>query len=147
MGKDLCGNKSSCSFFVTTTPILNSNFQVVSSSAPKLENGNYTNQITENISEIRNPKSEIRNLSSRVFPNPANSSATIEFTNQNSATHLSVDVFGMSGEIIARLFNADVAPNELNTVKLNAESLPNGVYFYRISGGDEIVNGRIVILK
>ena len=135
VGTDMCGNKSSCSFMVRTTPLPG----VPILSAP-------VTGVSVKPS-IANKISSLSNIQARVFPNPVKSSTTIEFSNQGEAAHLILEVFNTNGERVARLFDGEAATNELYNVKLDAANLSNGVYFYRITGGTDILNGRLILLK
>ena len=134
VGTDMCGNQSSCSFMVRTSPL--PGIPILSASASSVP-----------ISTINHKISGASDIKARVFPNPVVSSAIIEFSNHGAAAHLILEVFNTNGEKVLRLFDGEAATDELYNVTLDAANLANGVYFYRITGGMDIMNGRIVLLK
>lgn len=64
------------------------------------------------------------------YPNPFNPSTTISYTLQE-ATHVSLTVYDRLGREVQALVN-DNKSSGTHTVEFNADSLPSGIYFYRI---------------
>lgn len=73
---------------------------------------------------------------SQNYPNPFNPSTIITFSIK-SDSHVTLELYSVSGQKIATLINENRAANtydfELNMSKYN---LPSGIYFYRLSGTD-----------
>ncbi|MBL0031564.1 MAG: hypothetical protein IPP27_05040 [Bacteroidetes bacterium] len=47
--------------------------------------------------------------------------------------------------MVKRLFNSDATTNATNRVVWNVGEIREGIYFYRISNGDNSANGTLVI--
>jgi len=79
------------------------------------------------------------------YPNPFNPVTTIKFTIPQSGLTV-LKVYNILGEEIAELVN-----EKLNTgsyeVKLDANSLPSGVYFYRLVSGRFTEEKKMVLIK
>ncbi|MEO8151253.1 MAG: T9SS type A sorting domain-containing protein, partial [Bacteroidia bacterium] len=87
------------------------------------------------------------NIEAKAFPNPFHSSTTIEFKNNKSDAHLTVEIFNMTGEKISVLFDGELSAGEVHQVKFDAANLGDGVYFYRITSGEAVLNGRVVLIR
>ncbi|MEO8148244.1 MAG: T9SS type A sorting domain-containing protein, partial [Bacteroidia bacterium] len=87
------------------------------------------------------------NIEAKAFPNPFHSSTTIEFKNNNNDAHITVEIFNITGEKIAVLFDGDMSAGEVREVKFDAANLGDGVYFYRITSGEAVLNGRVVLIR
>ncbi|MEO8771513.1 MAG: ice-binding family protein [Ferruginibacter sp.] len=87
------------------------------------------------------------NMDVRTFPNPFVNTVTIEILGHRDFAHVTVEIFNINGKKVAILFNGQVEANKPSQLKFNAEGLPGGIYLYRIRNGEEILNGKIVLLK
>ncbi len=65
------------------------------------------------------------------YPNPFNPSTTISFQIKN-ASYVKLNVFNMLGEKVAEPVNANLNSGRYDVV-FNAEDLPSGMYFYKLS--------------
>ncbi|MEP7195946.1 MAG: T9SS type A sorting domain-containing protein [Saprospiraceae bacterium] len=89
----------------------------------------------------------VGNLEAQVYPNPFASIATIEFLSHLDFEPITVEAFNMNGKRVALLFSGQPLANELQKVKFDATNLLEGVYLYRITSGEAIINGRIIHIK
>ena len=64
------------------------------------------------------------------YPNPFNPATTISYTLQE-ATHVSLIVYDRLGREVQALVNENKSSGT-HTVEFNADSMPSGIYFYRI---------------
>ncbi|MEO8148570.1 MAG: T9SS type A sorting domain-containing protein, partial [Bacteroidia bacterium] len=87
------------------------------------------------------------NIEAKAYPNPFHSATTIELKNNNNDAHLTVEIFNITGEKIAVLFDGDMSAGEVHQVKFDAANLGDGVYFYRITSGEAVLNGRVVLIR
>ena len=78
----------------------------------------------------------------KVYPNPSTGPVTFEFRINENAK-VSLDVFGLSGKRIARIFDADVESDVTQTVHFD-ESLPSGVYVYVLKWNDQVITGKLI---
>jgi hypothetical protein len=79
------------------------------------------------------------------FPNPFNSSTTMEFSLDKPGS-VTLTVYDILGREIKTLFNADKTAGK-HRILFDASSLPSGVYFYRLRAGDAVETKRMVLLK
>ena len=83
----------------------------------------------------------------KAYPNPFSSTAIIEFQNIRSNSYVMVEVFNVSGEKVATLFDGNAEKSVSYKAELNAGNLPPGVYVYRIRNSDEIITGKLLLIK
>jgi hypothetical protein len=82
-----------------------------------------------------------------AFPNPFSSETRITFSAPNNGNTI-VDVYSLSGEKIASIFNEDTRAGQEYSCKLSGEQLASGVYLYKIVSADRAAyTGRIVLVK
>jgi len=78
----------------------------------------------------------------KVYPNPSTGPVTFEFRiNENAKATL--DIFGVTGKRIARIFDADVESDVIQTVNFD-ESLPSGIYVYVLKWNDQVITGKLI---
>lgn len=79
------------------------------------------------------------------YPNPFNPSTYISYGVPYDV-HVRLSVYNLLGEEVARLVNV-VTPAGTYRVRFNAESLPGGVYYYRLSAGDVSLVRKLLLVK
>jgi len=79
------------------------------------------------------------------YPNPFNPSTSLEF-GISELGFVSLKVFDMLGKEVALLVNEKLSPGKYQ-VKFDGSSLPSGVYFYRLTAGENIETKRMMLLK
>jgi hypothetical protein len=84
-------------------------------------------------------------LVSRVYPNPFNSSATIEYS-LPEAGHIKIDIYDLLGRQVQTLVD-DYKQAGVHTVTFDASHLSSGIYFYRLQAGDRVETKRMVLLR
>ncbi|HEU4334501.1 MAG TPA: FlgD immunoglobulin-like domain containing protein [Candidatus Eisenbacteria bacterium] len=90
-------------------------------------------------------------LSASVSPNPLNPGGLLSFRT-SSAGSVSAAMFDLNGRLVRTLLDGAALPAGTHTVAIdgrdrNGATLPSGVYFYRVTSGDEVVRGKVSILK
>ncbi|MCA1807398.1 MAG: T9SS type A sorting domain-containing protein, partial [Actinobacteria bacterium] len=81
-----------------------------------------------------------------VYPNPFTTQATIEFSlTENS--DVTLEIYNLVGERVAVIYNGQVNAFESHKHTFNAESLPNGIYIYRLTAGEKVFHDRIVLTR
>jgi hypothetical protein len=81
-----------------------------------------------------------------VYPNPATDNAT--FTFKSTATAKSkLEIFDLAGAKVAEVFNGKVDAGMEYKVDVNVNNFATGVYMFRLTTGDQIEMGRLVINK
>jgi hypothetical protein len=79
------------------------------------------------------------------YPNPFNPVTTISYY-MKIKSHVTLEIFNIIGERVARLVNDDV-PSGFHKVTWNASNLPSGVYICSLNTGTEVLNQKLVLLK
>ena len=79
------------------------------------------------------------------FPNPFNSSSTIEFSIPEQ-TNVIIKLFDLLGKEVTTLVNEEKTAG-IYKVEFNESNLPTGVYFYRIEAGRFSGTKKLIILK
>ena len=82
---------------------------------------------------------------SQNYPNPFNPSTQISYQ-VPSSSRVSLKVFDVLGREVATLVN-EVKPAGTYTATFNANSIPSGVYFYRLQSGSFTETKRLVLIK
>ena len=88
-----------------------------------------------------------KNIATNVYPNPTSSIAHFNFLRNNGRAHTVIEVYTISGQKIATLFDGEAEQDILYNVDLNTENLSEGTYLYRIMSDDEVINGKLVLIK
>jgi hypothetical protein len=84
-----------------------------------------------------------KNLRISIYPNPV--SSTSEFRYQISdIRNVKLSVYDAFGRLIETLVDEVQQPGEYTYI-WNAEDLPLGIYIYRLTAGDEVASGKIVV--
>ena len=52
-----------------------------------------------------------------------------------------------SGNKVATLFDSDIEQGALYKAVFNADKLAEGIYVYRVISGDNVVNGKLILIK
>jgi hypothetical protein len=82
-----------------------------------------------------------------AYPNPFTSNATIEFQNTEANSHLVIELYSSTGNKIALLFDNDVEQGITYKAEVNAGNLAEGIYIYRITNGDLVINRKLILMK
>lgn len=79
------------------------------------------------------------------FPNPFNSHTNIKYSLEKSG-EVVLEIIDSSGRFIKTLINEKQTPG-VYSIKFNAESLPSGVYFYRLRFGKTGLIKKMILLR
>ena len=79
------------------------------------------------------------------YPNPFNPATTISFTIPQ-AGQTSLVIYDLLGRTVQTLMNSPLAAGDYH-IQWNAEALPSGVYFYRLTSGEFTDVKKTVLLK
>ncbi len=84
------------------------------------------------------------------YPNPFNATTTIEFKLPH-AGHVKLEIFNVSGQVVARLVNEQLGAGsyrtEWNARDLQGEEVSSGTYIYRMEAGTFVQNRKLTLLK
>jgi len=89
-------------------------------------------------------KEDIIKNNLRVIPNPFTTSTTIEYELQHPTT-VQITIYNHLGKQLEVIQQMQSAGKQ--QVVWNAEGLPDGIYYYRLQVGEQIVNGKMVKVK
>ncbi len=79
------------------------------------------------------------------YPNPFNPSTTIEFSLKHSGD-VQLSIFNSLGQEVARVIDEPMAKG-FYSITWNAEDLPGGIYFYRLSAGEFSETKKFALVK
>lgn len=82
---------------------------------------------------------------SQNHPNPFNPSTSIDYT-LTTPGYVTLDVFNVLGEQVATLVDSH-RPAGTHNVNFNAGHLTSGVYFYRLTAGEQTLTRKMVLAK
>jgi hypothetical protein len=80
-----------------------------------------------------------------VYPNPFNPTTTLSFTLANAGT-VQMSIYDVNGREVANLINGYREAGS-HSVTFDASHLTSGVYVYRLTSGDQVASGKMVLLK
>jgi hypothetical protein len=95
--------------------------------------------------EIEAPQS--RSINAYAYPNPSTGNTFITFERTAEDAITKVEIYTVDGKLVETLFNEVTKPNELYKVEFNTESVEKGIYIYKVSSGDQIINGKIMLIQ
>jgi hypothetical protein len=79
------------------------------------------------------------------FPNPVTPSTRIQYDLPKDS-FISLEIFNNTGQLVDNLVNCKQLRGK-HEVRWNAQNLPSGIYFYRISTYNQSVTGKLVVIK
>lgn len=83
---------------------------------------------------------------SAAYPNPFNPTTTFSLS-VRERQQVRVWVHNMLGQPVAELYQGTMQAGETRTFTFNAESLPSGIYFYRVTGERFTSARQITLIK
>lgn len=96
--------------------------------------------ITSSISDISSDKVEVGNA-----PNPFSDKTTITYSVAGSSKIVNLSVYDMTGRKINTLVNESKAPGVYTTDFVATDAMSNGIYFYTLTSGTDVVSGKMSI--
>ncbi len=84
------------------------------------------------------------NVNLQVYPNPANDQLTAKFALTGSS-NVSVEVTDLSGRTLQQVMNGLISGNQQVTV--NTQNLSSGMYFLRVSDGENVSVNKFTVAK
>ena len=83
---------------------------------------------------------------SQNYPNPFNPTTAIGFS-LLAVGNVSLKVFDILGREVATLLNNEILESGEHEVTFNANALPSGIYFYRLTAGEFSETKKLLLLK
>ncbi|MBK8450092.1 MAG: DUF3494 domain-containing protein [Saprospiraceae bacterium] len=87
------------------------------------------------------------NIDVHVYPNPFSTTAIMLFQNTLASSKITIALYNVSGNKISTLFDGTVQKDVTYSVDLSSEKLMDGIYFYRIINGTQIINRKLILIK
>ncbi len=78
------------------------------------------------------------------FPNPINTRFNVKFAVRGDNKIVKIQIFNVSGKYINEVYNDNLS-NGIHTIPLNISYLSDGIYFYKIIIGTEVIIEKFVI--
>jgi len=82
---------------------------------------------------------------SSVYPNPFNSSATVNFT-LDRASSVNLALFDLSGRLVSQLHSGQLSSGSYQ-VPVNGAELASGMYLVRLSDGSRVLHQKLTLLR
>lgn len=82
---------------------------------------------------------------SQNYPNPFNATTVIEYA-LPIESHVKLQVYNILGRKVATLFDEKQQPG-YKSVVWDASGVSSGLYFYRLTAGNEVFSERMMLLK
>jgi hypothetical protein len=80
-----------------------------------------------------------------VYPNPTAGVSNLQFTVYNSQSVL-IKIYDLHGREVANALDEKLPAGE-HLVRFDAYDLPAGIYYYRAQEGNQIISGKIILIK
>ncbi len=80
------------------------------------------------------------------YPNPFNPTTTIEFV-AAANTKAQVDIYNIAGQKVARIFDQRVKKGHTYLVNFDGSNLASGIYFYRLTAGNNVQVKKMTLIK
>jgi flagellar hook assembly protein FlgD len=84
------------------------------------------------------------------YPNPFNPTTTISFNLPKNAP-VNLEIFNLKGQKVRTLINSELKAGKHNIVwnglDNNGKPVASGVYFYRLSNGEQILSRKMMLMK
>ena len=112
---------------------LNSGINVFADENPELVSNDNNNPVTFNLNQN--------------YPNPFNPSTTIKYSVPKN-TFVTLKVYDICGKEIAALVNSQISAGSYSVIfNSNAYNLSSGIYFYKLTAGNEIAIKKLMLIK
>jgi hypothetical protein len=102
------------------------------------------NDIADGVNIINSLVPEVLSLKQN-YPNPFNPQTTIYWSLPNSG-NASIDVYNIQGQLISHLFDGYIEPGTHEQL-WNASGYPSGIYFYRLTIGENVLQKKMILLQ
>jgi len=86
-------------------------------------------------------------LEAKVYPNPFYSSTSIRLSSTEDIDLIQVEIYNVAGERVALLYNDKLGAGESKEFFFNASEFGDAIYFYRVTGGGKLLNGKLILIK
>jgi hypothetical protein len=81
-----------------------------------------------------------------VYPNPAENNATFTLVSSES-NRTTLEIFDITGAKVASVFSSIVEENTEYKISVDVRTFATGIYTFRVTSGNHIEQGKLVISK
>ncbi len=89
---------------------------------------------------------DVEYASLKVYPNPFSSELRFEFESPETA-NARIDLYDMTGRKVKTIFEQPVEGGVLYNAEFKPDAVVSGMYFYRITLGEAVFNGKVLYKK
>ncbi|HZF99450.1 MAG TPA: T9SS type A sorting domain-containing protein, partial [Chitinophagales bacterium] len=82
-----------------------------------------------------------------AYPNPFSANSVINFTLPVNDDNVTLEIYSVTGQKVAELFNGSVKANEQHTATLDGGFLADGMYMYRLVTTNGVHTGNLIRVK
>ncbi|HZV12192.1 MAG TPA: T9SS type A sorting domain-containing protein [Candidatus Kapabacteria bacterium] len=109
--------------------------------------GIYRNLLSDFVTAVdeKHIASPVQLSLSQNYPNPFSGVTNVEFSIPNEET-VTLKVYNALGEVVATLIH-DIESAGVHNATFNADQLQNGIYFYRLTAGNNVLTGKMAVVK
>ncbi|MFC1551957.1 SBBP repeat-containing protein [Candidatus Latescibacterota bacterium] len=100
---------------------------------------------TQDVTHVEKENDVIGFSLDQPYPNPFNPTVTLSYQLFRDA-EVSLDIYNVHGQKISTVVD-EFQERGLNNVQWNGSKYPSSVYFYRLRVGNEMKNGKLMLLK
>lgn len=97
------------------------------------------------VTSVESDESKPKTFEISVYSNPFNPSTTISYS-LTMADHVELSIYNLSGQKVATLVNSSM-PAGTHHATFDGSNLASGMYFYRFEAGNEMWNGKMMLMK
>ncbi|MBP6532059.1 MAG: T9SS type A sorting domain-containing protein [Bacteroidia bacterium] len=90
---------------------------------------------------------EESNLLVNVYPNPFGEKTNIVFERVDLAGRMVIEIYAMDGQRLKTIFDENIEVGVAYTAEFNASDLASGIYFYKMTCGNEETRGKLYLQK
>ncbi len=94
---------------------------------------------------LSNPDVPTEYVSVSNYPNPFNAATTINFTNPSDGV-VKLDIYNLLGRKISTLINRTLSAGE-HSITWNGADYSSGIYYYKLTVGNNVYTKRMTLLK
>jgi len=99
------------------------------------------------LSGLLSSEQDDSNILSSVYPNPFTEKTNIVFERVDLAGRMIIEIYAMDGQRLKTIFDENIDPGVAYTAEFDASDLSSGIYFYKMTCGNEETRGKLYLQK
>jgi len=81
-----------------------------------------------------------------AYPNPFSTHVNIDISPKETG-NIELALFNISGKRVALIYSGNVSASEKKSITYSTTSLPEGIYFFKITSGNKVYHNKIVLTR